>query len=1784
MEALRAVVNEKLALYNEENPGKRMNLVLFDDALRHLFRLVRCMGMPRGNVLCVGVGGSGKQSLSRLAAHISGHHPFQIALSKAYNTASLLDDLRILYKLCGQQGKPCTFLFTEAEIKDDTFLEIINSILMTGEVSGLFPKDELQILAADLRGFAVKERENFVDTPENLVKFFFERVRANLHLVLCMSPVSSKFAERCRKFPGIVSGCQIDWFLTWPEEALVAVSSQTIDDMTLDCTDGVRVEIKKHMAAVHRLATEACTEYFQKMRRHVYQTPKSFMSFLQEYKGMYQKKVDAIDAKAHSVQVGLGKLQQGAEDVEAMKVVLAEEEVKLRRAEEATNAMLGRLEVSSMDAKKEAEAVAKIKEACEEDARRISGEKADAEADLAQAQPFVDEAESALGKIKPNDLNELKKLQKPSDVIRLIFDCVGLLMMAPMPKVESADVTLGIGKEKETFAFIKDNYAAMKSGLLADARFLQHIMAFSMHKKDLINDETVELMKPYLQLQGFNPAVARNASKAAEGLCIWSRAMTMYHEASKIVKPKLEALRLAEARLQEAQQELYKAEEKLQACQNVLSRLQAEFEDSMAQKRQIEENAKETKNRMEQATSLIDGLAGERKRWTDDSHKFADIKRRLVGDVALACAFVSYCGPFNQDFRDYMVKIRFMRDLRDREIPVSTGLDLTAFLVDVGTIGDWGLEGLPSDPLSIQNGILVSRSSRYPLLIDPQGQALKWILNHEAANLPNFGTTSIDNPRLRDQLEYCMSEGKALIIANIEEELDPMLTPVLEKQIITRAKSKYIAIADKLCEYDDNFSLYLTTRLPNPHYTPEEQAKTTVVDFTVTQKGLEEQLLGRVIRKEQRSLEEQLTSVLEEVTENTKSLLMLDELLLQRLSANQGNLLDDAELISVLADTKAKVVEVNEKLTSASEMRESINEKREQFRPVATRGSVLYFSIVDMSLINCMYQTSLDQFQALFDKSMDVAEKGFINKRVGNIVDAMTYLVYRYINQGLYERDKIAFKLIVAMKIYVTAERLSGADVALLLKAGASLDISTAKPKPFTWMSDTAWLNTLALSEGNALFRSLPEDMSRNETLWFEWYNSNEPENLAVPNYETRFGDDAIGAFYRTTLVRCLREDRTLLAAIKFIRQAEAVEVAGGQKLPAMGPKFVEPITDTVEGVYAEMDNQTPVIYLLSAGADPTDSIETLCRKKRKEISAVSLGEGQEPIANRAISAAVVNGGWVLLQNCHLGLEFMDTMEDLLEKIKENLHADFRLFLTTEPHPKFPIALLQSCTKVTNEPPKGLRAGMLRSYTVIVDQDRLERIETDEWKKLLYALCFTHSIVQERRKFGPLGWCIPYEFNDGDLQACINFLEKHLYTGALSWPTLQYMVAQAQYGGKITDNFDRRLFQTYAEAWLTPATLSQQFEFNPEETVAGASFDHRYDIISSGELEDYHASISRLPEVDSPEVFGLHPNADLTFRVKEASELLAVIVETQPKSRAAGDGPTREEIVQEKTEGLLEAVPVDYIEDLTLEIIDGQGGLGVPLNIFLFQETQRLQIVIDIVRKTLQLVQQAIKGEVVVTEDLIRSINAIFDAAVPHVWLYTRGGDELSWLSPTLGLWYNGLAQRDVQLREWLDGGRPHSYWMTGFFNPQGFLTGMQQEVTRANAAAKWSLDSITLFSEVTDMETKENVRSAPKEGVFVHGLYLDGAAWNRSDATLVESEPKKLFAALPVLYITAVAKGSAKLTTVDYGPFGGYVAPIYKYKKRLDKYLITSVKLPTREHRPSHWTLRGLGLLASTE
>lgn len=200
-----------------------MNLVLFDDAVEHATRIHRVIRMDQGNALLVGVGGSGKQSLTRLAAFAAGCEIFEIKLSRGYNEATFRDDLKILYNKLGIENKKIVFLFGDQHVAEEGFLELINNMLTSGMVPALFADEEKEAILGQVRDEAV--RNGASQAKESVWQFFISKCSNNLHIVLAMSPVGDTLRTRCRNFPGLVNNAIIDWFMPWPEQALFAVAT-----------------------------------------------------------------------------------------------------------------------------------------------------------------------------------------------------------------------------------------------------------------------------------------------------------------------------------------------------------------------------------------------------------------------------------------------------------------------------------------------------------------------------------------------------------------------------------------------------------------------------------------------------------------------------------------------------------------------------------------------------------------------------------------------------------------------------------------------------------------------------------------------------------------------------------------------------------------------------------------------------------------------------------------------------------------------------------------------------------------------------------------------------------------------------------------------------------------------------------------------------------------------------------------------------------------------------------------------------------------------------------------------------------------------------------------------------------------------------------------------------------------------------------------------------------------------------------------------------------------------
>uniref|UniRef100_H2ZRC3 AAA+ ATPase domain-containing protein n=1 Tax=Ciona savignyi TaxID=51511 RepID=H2ZRC3_CIOSA len=1827
--------------YNETIRGSKMDLVFFKDAMVHLVKISRIIRTPRGNCLLVGVGGSGKQSLTRLATYIAGYESFQITLSRTYNVANLIDDLKILYRKTGKEGKGVSFIFTDNEIKDEGFLEYMNNVLASGEVSNLFARDEIDEITQELVPVMKAEYPRRPPTNENLYEYFLSRVRANLHVVLCFSPVGEKFQNRALKFPALISGCTMDWFLRWPRDALIQVAQYFLEVFPMECDKNTKGSIVQVMGTAQDIVAEKCVEYFERYRRACHVTPKSYLSFLAGYKTIYKSKLDDISVLSSRMKTGLLKLVEAEKSVNELSKELAVKEKDLAVASKEADQVLKVVTVKATAAEKVKAEVQKVKDKAQHIVDSIAVDKISAEAKLTAAKPALEAAEAALQTIKPADIATVRKLGKPPHLIMRIMDCVLLLFQKRINPVE-------MDPDRPC---VKPSWSeALK--MMNNSGFLQSLLNFS---KDTITEETVELLAPYLDMDDYSFESAKKVCGNVAGLCSWTQAMSFFYSINKEVLPLKANLIIQEARLGKANADLNEAQATLDEKQAELNEVQAMYDKAIAHKQALIDDAEACKRKMVNASALIEGLGGEKIRWTAAGKTFQDQITRLVGDVLLATGFLSYSGPFNQDFRN-LLQTAWKKEMAINKIPFSDDINLISMLVDNATIGEWNLQGLPNDDLSVQNGIIVTRATRYPLLIDPQGQGKIWVRNKEMAN--ELQITTLNHKYFRTHLEDALSLGRPLLIEDVGEELDPALDNVLEQNFIKSGSTFKVKVGDKEVDVMKGFLLYITTKLANPVYTPEVYARTSIIDFTVTMKGLEDQLLGRVILTEKQELESERVALMEEVTANKRKMKELEDNLLFRLTSTQGSLVEDESLIQVLQTTKVTAEEVSDKLTIAADTEVKINTAREEFRPVATRGSILYFLIVEMSLVNVMYQTSLRQFLQLFDLALARSAKSPIpSKRILNIIEYLTYDVFRYTSRGLYEEHKFLYVLLLTLKIALNTEKITHTEFQTFIKGGwffqtflssiggASLDLNAVDPKPKKWILDMTWLNLVQLSRLQQ-FSQLLNQISRNDKVrsipypaslclarridspivttskpasqfllfnqqkfkisviiiklkiwgWKAWFDEEAPEEATIPEGYS----SSLDTFRKLLLIRAWCPDRITAQARHFIAST-------------MGEKYTEAVLLDYEKMLGESEKTSPMICFLTMGSDPTDNIERLARGKGIPCRAISMGQGQEVHARRLLTQCFSDGGWLLLQNCHLGLAYM---EELLEQLQtnESINDQCRTWITAEVHAKFPINLLQSSIKYTNEPPQGCKAGLKRTYSAMNQVEFLDISNMPQWKPLLFTVAFLYTTVQERRKFGPLGWNIPYEYNQADFTTSVQFIQNHLddldIKKGVSWNTVRYMLGEIQFGGRVTDDLDKHLLNTYCKVWFGEHIFAEKFCFYKGVVLFFVIISLRYTIPRGKSIAEYHTHIDNLPLVDTPEVMGLHPNADITYQTNFANLALGTIVSIQPKESSGGAGETRESVVFKMADEMLEKLPANFLpheksqlwvehpefvldvfaeSELNLIMIKflfffqvkarlQKMGSIQPMNIFLRQELDRMQRVISVVRTTLIDLKLAIDGTIIMSENLRDALDQMFDARIPNLW------QKISWECSTLGFWFTELLERHIQFHSWIFDGRPNQFWMTGFFNPQGFLTAMRQEVTRAHTAKGWALDGVVLYNEVTRMMKEDITAPPPVEigGVYVYGLFLDGAGWDRRNVKLVEPSPKVLFTSMPVVHVYAINTASP-VKDDKKGAMNIFHCPVYKKPRRTDLTYVFPLLLKTVQS-PEHWTLRGVAILCDTK
>ena len=1044
------LMEENLEMYNSESKNP-MDLVMFGFAIEHLSRISRVLKMPRGNLLLVGVGGSGRQSLTRLASFVADYALKQIELTKSYTEVEWRDDLQATLKEAGVGPKPVTFLFADTQAKYESFIEDINSMLNTGEVPNLFPMDVRMDILDKAQKIAKQEGIDALKdaTMPELWAFFIERVRARLHVVLAFSPIGGTFRDRLRKFPSLVNCCTIDWFFAWPTDALIAVATKFLTSVELE--PEVRVSIVNTCQVMHESSRALSTRMAEEAKRINYVTPTSYLELIRSFKDSLNKCRVAVVDKRRRYEVGLEKLAFAADQVGTMQKELTDLLPVLETSKKETDALMEKIQEKLPGVQAMKKSVGEEAAVVQVQADECEAMKTECENDLAEAIPLLNEAMKALDTLKPGDITEVKAMKTPPSGVVLVMSAVCQMMGVKPEKIKDPN---------DATKKVEDYWGPSKKHLLGDPKFLQRLKEFD---KDHIPDKVIKILRTkYVNSEEFEPSIIKKASVAAFGLCKWVRAMEAYDRVAKVVAPKKAKLRDTEATLQETMDKLNLKKAELKKVVDGLEELQAQLDGAKAKKAKLESDVDMCEKKLVRAKQLIDGLGGEKTRWTANVNTLSLDYIDLTGNVLISSGMIAYLGAFTSEYRDSVMN-KWVALCKQEKIPCSEEPCLRDTLGDAVTIRSWNVNGLPTDNFSIDNAIVLFNSRRWPLMIDPQGQANKWVRNMENAN--NLKVIKLSDGQYMRTVENAVQFGSPVLVENIGETIDPVFEPLLQKATFKQGGVLCIRLGDSVVEYSDQFRLYITTKLRNPHYLPEVSVKVTLLNFMITPAGLQDQMLARVVKAEKPELAAEKERLIVEGAENAAKLKECEDKILHILSSSSGNILEDESAIEALKGSKTISDDIKEKQKIAVETEKKIDSVRVGYVPVAFRAQLLYFCIADLASIEPTYQYALEWFSDLFLRSINDSEKSDdLETRLNILENHFTYALYCNVCRSLLEKDKLLFSFMLAIRVLQGQGEIDQQEWFFLLTGGVVKDLDFENPAS-EWLSDKAWGELCRLDE-----------------------------------------------------------------------------------------------------------------------------------------------------------------------------------------------------------------------------------------------------------------------------------------------------------------------------------------------------------------------------------------------------------------------------------------------------------------------------------------------------------------------------------------------------------------------------------------------------------------------------------------------------------------------------------------------------------------------------------------------
>lgn len=1181
----------------------------------------------------------------------------------------------------------------------------------------------------------------------------------------------------------------------------------------------------------------------------------------------------------------------------------------------------------------------------------------------------------------------------------------------------------------------------------------------------------------------------------------------------KRVEPLREELRSLEEQADVNLASAKETKDLVEQLERSIAAYKEEYAQLISQAQAIKTDLENVQAKVDRSIALLKSLNIERERWESTSETFKSQMSTIVGDVLLSAAFIAYGGYFDQHYRLNLFTT-WSQHLQAASIQYRADIARTEYLSNPDERLRWQANALPTDDLCTENAIMLKRFNRYPLIIDPSGQATTFLLNEYAGK--KITKTSFLDDSFRKNLESALRFGNPLLVQDVEN-YDPILNPVLNRELRRTGGRVLITLGDQDIDLSPSFVIFLSTRDPTVEFPPDICSRVTFVNFTVTRSSLQSQCLNQVLKAERPDIDEKRSDLLKLQGEFRLRLRQLEKSLLQALNDAKGKILDDDSVITTLETLKKEAYDINQKVDETDKVIAEIETVSQQYLPLSVACSNIYFTMDSLNQVHFLYQYSLKMFLDIFSTVLynnpKLEGKSDYSERLGIVTKDLFQVCYERVARGMLHNDRLTFALLMC-KIHLkgTSESNLDAEFNFFLRSREGL---LANPTPVEGLSGEQVEGVNRLATRLPIFRKLLEKVRGMPELG-AWLQQSSPEQV-VPQLwdESKALSPIVSSVHQLLLIQAFRPDRVIAAAHNVVNT-----VLGEDFMPN-----AEQELDFANVVDKQLNCNTPALLCSVPGFDASGRVDDLAAEQNKQISSIAIGSAEGfNQAERAINMACKSGRWVLLKNVHLAPQWLVQLEKKMHSLQP--HSGFRLFLTMEINPKVPVNLLRAGRIFVFEPPPGIRANLLRTFSTVPAARMMKA--PSERARLYFLLAWFHAIVQERLRYVPLGWAKKYEFNESDLRVACDTLDTWIDTTAMGrtnlppekvpWDALVTLLSQSIYGGKIDNDFDQRLLTSFLKKLFTARSFEADFAL--VANVDGSSGGLRHITMPDGTRRDHFLKwIENLTDRQTPSWLGLPNNAEKVLLTTRGTDLVSKLLKMQQledddelaysvddQSEQSSSAVARSEDGRPSWMKTLHNSATAWLELLpkSLQVLKRTvENIKDPLYRYFEREVTSGARLLQTVILDLQDVVLICQGEKKQTNHHRSMLSELVRGIIPKGWKrYTvpAGCTVIQWITD-----FSNRVQQLQKVSQLVSQAgakelQGFPVWLGGLLNPEAYITATRQCVAQANS---WSLEELALEVTITDAGLKTD----QKDCCFgVTGLKLQGAQCKNNELLLAST------------------------------------------------------------------------------